>query len=273
MKRLLALALVSVAACGGGVDGSSPSTAPATTTAPVGEEPQILLEVRDEGGFVPIEWSIGRMPRYVLMTDGRLYGPGATTLEYPGRMLPSVFVMKVDDSVLAEVRQYAEDIGFADIIEERNDEGMANVADAPDTVVTYFDQEGAHVFSVYGLGIATFSDVRIALLGEMIGVLDQAGLNGTSLGEFQPERLEVLAGLREIPVDAQFENERPWPLQLSFADMSETAAGWRCTTVEGDAIAGLLVEFGQANQATTWNDDGTIYTIVVRYLFPHQEAC
>lgn len=272
MKRLLVLALVSVAACGGG-DASIPSTAPPTTAAPVEEEPRILLEVRDEGGFVPIEWSIGRMPRYVLMTDGTLYGPGATTLEYPGRMLPSVFVMKVDDSVIADIRQYAEDIGFADIIEERNDEGMANVADAPDTVVTYFDDEGAHVFSVYGLGIATFSDVRIALLGEMIGVLDQAGLNGTSLGEFQPERIEVLAGLREIPVDAQFENERPWPLQVSFADMSETAAGWRCTTIEGDAIAGLLDEFGQANQATTWNDEGVVYTIVVRYLFPYQEAC
>lgn len=271
MKRLLLLALVSVAACGGG-DASTPSTTP-HTTAPVEEAPRILLEVRDEGGFVPIEWSIGRMPRYVLMTDGTLYGPGATTLEYPGRMLPSVSVMKVTDSVIAEIRQYAEDIGFADIIEERNDEGMATVADAPDTVVTYFDEEGSHVFSVYGLGIAPLSDVRIALLAEMIGVLDQAGLNGTALGEFQPDRIEVLAGVREIPADAQFENERPWPLQVSFADMSDTAAGWRCTTIEGETIAGLLDEFGQANQATTWSDAGVIYTIVVRYLFPYQEAC
>jgi hypothetical protein len=268
MKRILLLALVAIAACGGG-----DTTSPSTTTPPVDGTPRVLLEVRDEGGFVPVEWSIGRMPRYVLMTDGTLYGPGAMTLEYPGRLLPSVAVMKVDESVVAEIRQYAEDIGFGEIVEERNDEAMLNVADAPDTVVTYFDDDGPHVFTVYGLGITTVSDVRVALIGEMVGVLDTAGAQGTSLGEFEPERFEVLAGVREIPAEAEFENERPWPLEIPFTEMSAVPAGWRCTTIEGEAVAGLLEEFSQANQATTWNDGGVVYTIVVRYLFPYQEAC
>ncbi len=274
MKKLALALVLTLSACA--TPGEAPESttdAPPTTAAGSGE-PTVLLEVRDEGGFVPVEFSIGRMPRYVLMTDGTLYGPGMMTLEFPSKLLQAVSVVTIGESDMANIVQYIEDIGFADIIEERDDSAMVNVADAPDTVVTYFDDEGAHVFSVYALGIAPNpGDVRVALLNELVQALDSANTAGTPAGTLEPERIEVLAGIREIPVDPQFENERPWPIEVSFADMAEAGAGWRCATLEGEAKDQAMAIFAEANSASSWNDGTNVYSIVVRYLYPHQEGC
>lgn len=252
------------------------AAAPATTTAGIGnggDDLRVILEVRDEGGFVPVEFSIGRMPTFVLMSDGTLYGPGMTTLEFPGKLLPSVQATTVGEAAMSDILQYIEDIGMADIIKERNDDAMAQIADAPDTVVTYYDED-AHEFSVYALGMSTTNaDVRIALLSELVERLHMALGEGLPQPHYQPDRIEVLAGVQEIPVDPQFDNQRGWPIGVAFADMVEAGAGWRCSPLEGEAKDAALAVFDAANAATSWNDGQTTYTIVVRYLYPHQAAC
>lgn len=268
MRKILIALLLLTGACSGR---ESTTTQP---TAPTDGEPTVLVEVRDEGGFAPVEWLVGRMPRYVLMSDGTLYGAGITTLEFPGRLLPSVATTMVDAQTMTDLRQYVEDIGFADIIELRDDQASQTVADAPDTVVTYFDDGGSHVFSVYGLGMLEApTDIRVALLAELVGLLDQAAASGVAGPVFVPERIEVYAGVREMPVDPQFEDERPWPLTIPASDLGEGVAGWGCLTLEGEEMTAALEAFDTATQATDWIDSGTSYGIVVRYLHPHQQGC
>ncbi len=271
MKRTALVLTFMLASC------AAPASDPPTTTIVGGTgsgEPRVLLEVREEGGFVPVEFSIGRMPRYVLLTDGTLYGPGMTTLEFPGKLLPVVNAVEISEPSMSDITQYIEDIGFSTITELRDDSANANVADAPDTVVTYFDAAGPHVFSVYALGIAPNpGDVRVALLNELVQAIDAANSSGTPAGEFRPERIEVLAALQQVPVDPQFQNEQPWPLAVSFGDMADAGAGWRCVTLEDSAKDAALGVFAAANAATSWSDGANVYAIVVRYLYPHQEGC
>lgn len=267
MRTTPALLLLFVTACGG-------SGSTASSTIPPDTEPSVVLEVRDEGGFAPVEWIIARMPRHVLMSDGTLYGPAAITARYPGPLLPAVTVADLDGQAFSDVLQYAEDIGFAGIDQLRDDEALQTVADAPDTVVTFFDQTGPHVFSVYGLGfLERPADIRVSLLNEMVMLLDRATASGGTGGIFVPQRIEVVAGVREMPVEQSFLDERPWPLPVGFAEMGDTVAGWRCLTLEGEEMDAALTVFETATQATDWSENGTSYTMVVRYLYPHQEGC
>ena len=75
---ILALALL-VGACGND-SSSEPQEARGAD--------EVVLTVTSEGGFVPVEFNLDRMPRFVLMGDGTLYSPGMMTLEFPGKLLP-----------------------------------------------------------------------------------------------------------------------------------------------------------------------------------------
>lgn len=264
---LLSILVLAFAACGG--QEFSETTEAISEEGPV----RVVLEVREEGGFVPIEFSIGRMPVFVLMSDGTLYGPGMMTMEFPGRLLPAVQSAVISGQALDEILQYIEDIGMADITKERVDHAMNQIADAPDTVVTFYD-DSAHEFSVYALGLDTQNlDVRVALLNELVQRLHLAIGQGEPGPHYQPERIEVLAGVREIPMDPQFENEQPWPLEAPFADMVDAGASWRCVALDGETAAKALEVFDKANAATTWTDEAATYTMVIRYLYPHQAGC
>jgi hypothetical protein len=92
----MGLALL-LGACGAGDAGTASTTPDGTTpdtTVPPLEEPdtevRVVLTISDEGGFVPVEWNLKRIPRYVVMSDGTVYYQGPVTMEYPGRALPNV---------------------------------------------------------------------------------------------------------------------------------------------------------------------------------------
>ncbi|MGQ0850018.1 MAG: hypothetical protein ACT4OP_13090, partial [Actinomycetota bacterium] len=82
------------------------------------------------------------------------------------------------------------------------------------------------------------------------------------------------AGVPHSPPDPQFADVKPWPLAFGFEEMVDnTGFGWRCATFSGQEAVALLLAFAQANQATTWDEAGTTYSIAVRPLFPGEGAC
>jgi hypothetical protein len=273
MKRtiitLTALALL-VTACGGGDSGTAGGGT--TEPLPAPEEPRVILEVRDDGGFVPVEWNLRRVPRYVLMSDGTLYGPGAVPAIYPGPALPAVVTAKLDQATLDDVLAQIEALGLADITGERNDEAMVMVADLPDTVVTYFDEAGAHSFSVYALGFQEFdwSDRRIPALAELVASLDRAFVDSQPADLVEFHRTLVYAGTREIPVEPDFQDIRPWSFPVQPSEMTEGNAGFRCVLLEGEEADAVLGSLADASETTTFEIDGAEYTVVVRPLFDHE---
>jgi hypothetical protein len=169
-----------------------------------------------------------------------------------------------------------EEAGLPEVTDERNDKAMMTIADAPDTVFTYVDEEGVeHRFAVYALGFEDmdFGDERVAVLADLLTRVDQAVAGGDAGGSFVADRVDVFVGQRDMPLEEQFANTIEWPVAASYEEMTEAGAGFRCLNLEGDDASQLLDIFADANEATTVvTEDGSEYTMIVRPLLPGQES-
>lgn len=264
IPSLLALSLL-VAACGSGEPGTMPSDY---------DPDDVVLTISEEGGFAPVEMILGRHPRYVLQADGRLYTPGAVPAIYPGPMLMPVFVGEIDDAAMEEIMQAIRDAGLEEIDGRTDDTTAADhVADATTTVITYFDGETEHTLSVYALGIALESSELAEDAAAIVDAVDRAAANLTDSVEYQPTRVEIRTGESMSLPDPEFRSTKPWPLQTAPDEMPAGEYGWRCVVVEGPPATDLLEIFGDANQATVWDHEGTEYPLIARGLLPGDPGC
>ena len=265
-KTLIGLTTaVLIAACG------EPGLA---DTLKLNDDPaSVLLIVKDEGGFVPIEFIVGQGPRLVLLRDGTLIVSGPQIEIFPQPLLPNYQSIKLGEEDMLFVLEELDALGFAEIESEVNNEAANMVADASTTVTTFYNQDGQHTFSVYALGIGSqVSDGRVPVLANLVEHLSQIGFSQAGT-PYEWQGLEVLAGVPQAPAEPDFANVQPWPLDVGFDAMADIGFGWRCTPYEGEEAQALLGLFAGANQVTTWDDGGTEYSIKVRPLFPQQEPC
>lgn len=261
---LLALTLL-LSACGA----SSGSLA---EDLKLNEDPEsILLSVTSAGGFVPIEFMVNQGPYLVLTRGGGLINQGPQIEIYPGPLLANWQVSQLDEESMLFVLEELDAIGFDEIGQVENDDATG-VADAPITTVRFYNQDGEHSFAVYALGISEEStDSRVPILANLV---DRLGtFSSSSSTTYEPEAIQVVAGLGAGEIDEVVANVREWPLPNSFDDMTDIGFDWRCATFAGDQAQGLLDEFAQANQATRWTLGETEYQILVRPLFPNEEPC
>ena len=238
------------------------------------EDPDsVLLIVKDEGGFVPIEFIVGQGPRLVLLRDGTLIVTGPQIEIFPQPLLPNYQSIQLDDETMLFVLEELDALGFGDIDSEVNDEAANMVADASTTVTTFYNQDGPHTFSVYALGLDTqVGDARVPILANLVNRLSEIGFNQS--GEpYQWRALEVMAGVPQLPAEPEFVDVRSWPLEAGYDEMTDIGFGWRCASYEGDEAQALLATFAEASQVTTWDDGGTAYSIKVRPLFPGEQPC
>ncbi len=265
MKRTIAVTLALVAlisAC------ALPTGGRPTTTPPPGAP---MLTVTSEGGFVPVEYLVGRGPRYVLLADGRLIFEGPVPTIYPGPMLAPSLVVRIDDATMGRIRRLVDEIGFPGFSELRNDDAADRVADATTEVVTYRDATGPHVFAVYALGLVEPNDRRVELLTELLEVLDEAAAAGDA-EPFPVDRL--LVHVAEGAADPEFPDVRPWPLPQRPAEVGPVEpSGWACTVYEGPTAAELVDVFSAATQVTVWEEAGSTYRILARALLPGEAGC
>jgi hypothetical protein len=262
---LIAAALV-ISACGGGSG--------LEETLKLNDDPaSVLLIVKDEGGFVPIEFIVGQGPRFVLLRDGILIVSGPQIEIFPQPLLPNYQSIQLDEETVLFVLEELDALGFTEIESEVNNEASNMVADASNTITTFYNQDGPHTFSVYALGIGSqVSDGRVPILANLVEHLSQIGFSQPGQ-PYEWGALEVLAGVPQFPADPQFVNVAPWPLEVGFGEMTDIGFGWRCADFEAEDTQALLGVFSGASQTTTWDDGGTEYTIKVRPLFPEQEPC
>lgn len=262
MKRTFILvAALALASCGG---------AASELTLP--EDPdQVVLSVTSEGGFMPVEANLDRMPRYVVTADRSLYYVGPTTMEFPGPILPNVQVTTLDQATIDEILRLVEEMGLPEVDEEVDNSGAEQIADASTEFITYVDADGSHRMGFYALGISEGGSTQRLLAGEIVDLLDEASATGQSR-PYQPERLQVAAGPPMV-VEPGMATVEEWPLEMSFDEMAEWAMDWRCAEVTGERVADLVEVFSAANQATTWSAGNRTLGIRARPLLPGETAC
>lgn len=261
---LLTAALLTLAACGGGESGAGRPSDP--------ESP--LLQVRSEGGFVPVELDFGRGPTYTLLADGRLIYEGPVILIYPGPLLPNYQVTQVTDEQIDELMTLIEEIGLPGMESGLDDSAAATVADATTEVVTYWDENGVHEYSVYGLGIDPNPNPATAATVELVNTLSDAVFS-TESEEYVGDRVRVISGVAQTPPDTEFEDVRPWPLEGEDPNQwTELNLGYTCKVFGPE----VLDFFRDASQVTQWlhpveTMDAPPFILLVRPLHPGEPDC
>lgn len=266
MRSRVALALVGVvvlAGCGGAA--GTDSTLPPDPGAPV-------LSVTGEGGFVPVEFNLDRMPRYVLMGDHTLIFQGPIPEIFPGPLLPNTRVTAVSQADWDEIMRLVEELGIAGLTEEVFDtEGADMIADAPTTFINYHVDGEVRRMGFYALDIAEVAgNTDRTLARELLEIFDEATMGDSD--EYAPDRLQVAAGPGGEPEPGMTTVE-PWPSGLDYAAMTEWALGWRCVEVEGDTVDELLPVLGAANQMTVWDTGSEQLSIKAHPVLPGEVAC
>jgi hypothetical protein len=286
---LLAVALV-LGACGAADDAGSTTTTstptiggPGTTTTTEGPSTtedrspdEVVLQVRFEGGFAPVEMIYNPLPRYTLLGDGRIAFEGPTPAIFPGPLLPNVEVARLAEGDVARILELVAAAGLPDITEELNTEYADRVADAQNTVVTYHDGAGEHVFSVYALGIRLDppKDPRVAALQRLVEALDAAAASVTDPEPWDVDALQIIVtdsfGGENEPEAAVV----PWPLAAPVAELAQPVFGdVRCIALDGEQALTAAAAFEEASQLTFFDDGAGIYRLLVRPILPGETAC
>ncbi|MGH8945381.1 MAG: hypothetical protein ACRDVL_04470 [Acidimicrobiia bacterium] len=259
-KSLLIASALVLAACG----------APSGRGLP--EDPdEPVLQVRSEGGFVPVEWALGHGPTYTLLADGRLIYSGPIIMIFPGPLLPNYQVAQATDEQMRRVLTLVEEIGLPGIDFEIDDSAMNMVADASTEMVTYWDEAGEHTYGVYALGLETDggqSEVNAAVQ-ELISVLGDMSA-GTSLGSYEGERVRVVAGV--VDPGQETPDVRDWPLgDTDFSEWQTLGNAWGCKVYDPE----ILDRFVDATEQTVWThpDEERPFKLLVRLLHPGEPDC
>lgn len=248
---------------------------------------ELVLRISTEGGFVPVEVNLTRLPELSLYGDGRLITQGPQILIYPGPALPNLLVRQVDPEALREIVRQAADAGLTGP-DRRFDAAAGRIADLPDTVFTLVTEQGAHSTSIYGFGsgeeLTGIPDRDAEAIRALRRLRDrltdlEPWLPDGSVGPeepFVPRSMRIFAttpvpapeeGLEQQPV--------PWPLAQPLAEFGAPVPpeGYRCGTVEGEELATVLELAGRANQLTPWESEGVRYALSFRPLLPDESGC
>jgi hypothetical protein len=273
MKRplmLIAVLALVLAACGGGDD----SGGDGTTTTTLGLDPdEVLLRIDDVGGFVPVEFNLNRMPRYLLTADGTLYSQGPQIEIFPGPLLPNIQRTMIGDDDIAALVDLVEAMGLPSIDDETNDEAANFVADASTTVISYFDAAGAHRYRVYALGMGEITDERASILLDITLTLDQLTLEGEPLDPYTGDRVQVWV-TPGTPNQEGLSTIEPWPSFMPApAEIPVVFQEFRCIVVGQAAATEALATFAAANQLTLWQEGDDLYSFLARPLLPGEEGC
>ena len=264
LVTMVVVALV-VGACGGG---TGDETEP---TVPEGTPGDVILEISDEGGFVPVEFNLTRVPRFTVFADGTVVMPSDQQFGFPGPTIRPLVQTKLDGETLTDLLTFVADLGLDDI-DSVDLNNAPNVADASTTVVRYLDDAGEHRISIYALGFDSAADARFAIVESMIATLDEA-TDSAGADPYPAERLVVFAQMAQGLDPQQMTSAGPWPFGFDPSDRSSEVAGFWCLTVEGEEARAVIEVLDDADAMTTWEVDGTDYRVLARPLLPHQEGC
>jgi hypothetical protein len=265
---VMTLTALVIAACGGDDTGEEPKP-----TVPEGTTGGVILEISDEGGFVPLEFNLQRVPRFTVFSDGTVITPSREQFTFPGPAVPQLVQHQLDDSTVADLLAFVDDLDLAatDVLDLNN---APNVADASTTVVRYYDEAGEHRLSVYALGFdGPGADARFAILESMIATLADATPGPGD--DYRPERLAVFVQEAGFLGLEQSRDGGAWPLNTTPDDLpiADDVHSLACFTVENEEAEAALSALGAADSVTTWDFEGVEYRLLARPLLPHQDGC
>jgi hypothetical protein len=277
--------LAAIAACGdpnsAPADTGTPNSVPAVTTPdttpatgiehPTGAD-DVILKLSYEGGLVPASFFFVNTPSLLVSGDGRVFMPAAVPAIFPGPLLPSLLVRKINKAGIQALLGMVKAAGLLAPPPEYPD--PHNVADAPSTVLTIQAAGGTFVHSAYALGIGDpETGVRKKLLDLVTAISDiDKSAGAANLGTDGPF----------VPTVYRFQAQVVDPSQLTGQDPAPTVVEWpatagvslapasTCARVDATAVGSLFLD---AKQNTFFKEGDITYQVAVAGVLPGDAAC
>lgn len=280
----MAAASLLAAACGAGQVTASDGPRP-RFAHPTGAE-DVVVEVTEEGGFLPAGVALTRLPSLRATGDGRASTLGPQIAIFPPPALPNVVVADVD---LQALLQAADEAGLLD---DPPDYGEPPVADAPTTTVTITAEGRTVVHAAPALGVGDEVDGLTPDQREarrrLTAFLRAAHGLAVAHGE---ERYEAPAfavwaapaaggaaggddddGAGGGGVDGGDDGPAPAVVPWPLADV-ELAGAAGCVVVDGLAATTLRAALADAHQLTRFVQAAVVYEVWARPLLPGDDGC
>jgi hypothetical protein len=289
LPLIVLLVAVIAAACGSAGSASPPAASPPSAPPTSGgvEHPtgatDVVLQLEEGGGFVPIEFLAGQAPVFTLYGDGRVvFQPAVTTFPEPG---PDGVVRnapwrtaQLDVAQVDELLTFA--LGQGGLGAARDNYGNNMVADASTSTFTINAGGVNKTIAIYALGMedpnnATDLVARRAFkaLADRLRDFDKGGTISTDV--YLPDAFRAVLVEREGDPGTK-PAAWPWP-NLTMSDFKADVNGagatqfpHRTMTATEVAELGLGEVAGGAQGVTLTGPDGKLYTLILRPLLTHE---
>jgi hypothetical protein len=273
-----AVAFFLLSACARGTDDASAAPAgEAAAPAPAAADDGLVIRVKSEGGFVPPDRLVGRIPRVSVYGDGRLIIEGPQIAVYPGPALPNLQVVQLDEAKVNQLVGQALTAGVG----SGADLGRPGVADVPTTLIEVRTDKGVKTASAEALNEATPDDPQLtepqrqarAKLAAFVEQLSDLGATAS-----QPYPAQTLAALampyvraaEDLPAEPA---AIAWPGPALPGESMAEGQQLGCVTVTGPELDKVLAAAKKANQNTPWTSGGKKYALTFRPLLPDETGC
>lgn len=285
---VLSVAVIA-AACGSAGSASPPASSPPSAPPASGgvDHPtgatDVVLQLEEGGGFVPIEFLAGQAPTFTLFGDGRVvFQPAVTTFPEPGPdgviRNASWRTAQLDSAQIDELLTFA--LGQGGLGAARDNYGNDMVADASTSTFKINAGGVDKTVAVYALGLedpnnATDLVPRRAFkeLADRLRDFDKGGTISTDV--YLPGSFRAVLVEREGDPGAK-PSPWPWP-DLTMSDFMADVNGvgatqfpHRTMTATEVGELGLGDVAGGAQGVTLTGPDGKLYTLILRPLLPHE---
>ncbi|SDH15048.1 hypothetical protein [Klenkia brasiliensis] len=265
--RLVVLtSLLALAACGQQGTGGPAPQLPDDGDA-------LVLRVVETGGSGP-GFDPAPLPFVTVHRDGRVLSLGPVAAIYPPFAWPNVQLHRVDDAVLAELVQAAQDAGVTGTA----DLGDPQIADARTTSITLVNDQGTTTRDVpalrEGIGAPSLTAEQTAARRALVALVDRLRDLATT-GRPESYRPTAVAAVARpwTPVDGPLP-EQPavsWPGPALPGE--PIAPGVGCALATGEQAAALVRAATSASTLTPWTDGGRTWAVTFRPLLPHESGC
>jgi hypothetical protein len=286
---VVSLALVAAACGSAGTASPSGSTAPPASPSPEGVDhptgaTDVVLQLEEGGGFVPIDFLANQAPQFTLFGDGRVvFQQAVTTFPEPG---PDGIIRNVawrtaqlDAAQIEELLTFA--LGQGGLGAARDNYGNDMVADASTSIFTINAGGVKKTVSVYALGMedAGAADLvsrrAFVALAERLRDFDKGGSIATDV--------YVPTGYRGMLIEREGAPQTkpiawPWPaLKVTDFKADINAAGAsqlprRTMTAEEVAALKLGDIPGGVQGVNLAGPDAKSYSFVLRPLLPNETS-
>jgi hypothetical protein len=289
---LLAPAALLVA-CGAGTSpGPGDDGGGTVTTAPGGSpvhptgKNEIVFQISEGGGFVPIEYNLTLVPQFSLYGDGRVIVPGPVIEIYPGPAMPNLQTATIPEEAVQAILSAAREAGLFD---PSFDYGQPGITDVSTTTFVVNAGGASYHSDVYALGMESgASGLTLeqqqarAALNDLRGKLND--LTAFASGEiawtqYQYSALAVYSQAVDPSMDTDSTDIMPghldWPLgDLSTLGAEVLPAGFRRVVVSGQDLATLQQKppLEKATAITLWKSGDREYHLFFRPLLPDETA-